>query len=179
MGCRATTAYVVPPGGNSVVTAAASLNEQGQTSESPRWPTSLNSKRQAYRASVLPLMRLAHLDARHEDVLRRHEGELGHDSRAHHSGPDVHAVRDVGQEGDDHVRRQKALRKVHLAFWLAFRGWGRGKEAAGSSEVCTIVGKVVDMVRGQPCRNKAGKATVTGIGNGVMALTGKAVRACC
>lgn len=56
------------------------------------------------------------LDAGHEDVLRGHEGQLGHDSRSHHPGPHVHTVGDVCQQGDDHVRRQETFREVHLSF---------------------------------------------------------------
>mmetsp|Transcript_874 Transcript_874/g.1261 ORF Transcript_874/g.1261 Transcript_874/m.1261 type:complete len:427 (-) Transcript_874:221-1501(-) len=54
----------------------------------------------------------AGLDAGHEDVLRGHEGELGHHVRPDDVGPDVQPVGDVGEQVEDDVHAQEALGQV-------------------------------------------------------------------
>mmetsp|Transcript_6368 Transcript_6368/g.21450 ORF Transcript_6368/g.21450 Transcript_6368/m.21450 type:complete len:215 (-) Transcript_6368:461-1105(-) len=54
----------------------------------------------------------AGLHGRHEDVLRGHEGQLGHDARANDRGVDDEPRGDVGGGGEDHVGGEERLGEV-------------------------------------------------------------------
>ena len=56
---------------------------------------------------ILPVA--ARADRLHQDVLRRHEGELRHDVSLNHLRPDLNAVADVRDERQNHIRGKECL----------------------------------------------------------------------